>query len=109
MDKINILGIEYKIIYEELEKKDGLYGKCDETVKEITLDTKIKTGENLTGCKDISKFNDKTIRHEIIHAIMYESGLDNFGNQIHKEEVVEWFAMQYPKMQKIFKKLNIEE
>lgn len=52
------------------------------------------------------------MRHEIIHAFIHESGL---GSQSHSpvygwgndEEIIDWFAAQYPKMYPIFEKLNL--
>ena len=37
----------------------------------------------------------KIIRHEIIHAYLYESGLDSYAED---ETIVDWIAAQFPKM-----------
>lgn len=53
-----------------------------------------------------------TIRHEIIHAFMYESGLDQCafgytGPWARNEEMIDWFAIQSPKIYKVFTDLNL--
>lgn len=51
-------------------------------------------------------YQKSIIRHEIIHAFMYESGLDaNFehANQFgHEETIIDWIAIQFPKLYKAF-------
>ena len=46
----------------------------------------------------------QTLRHEIVHAFLGESGLSNNSNSIdawaRNEEVVDWFAIQGPKIYK---------
>ena len=53
----------------------------------------------------------RIIRHEIIHAFMFESGLGfNFEHKPfgQDETMIDWFAMQYPKIKIIFRLLDIE-
>jgi len=53
-----------------------------------------------------------TIRHEIIHAFLFESGLGfNFEhNERGQEELmVDWIAMQYPKIKAAFEKAGAAE
>lgn len=53
----------------------------------------------------------RIIRHEIIHAFMFESGLGfNFEHKPigQDETTIDWFAIQYPKIKTIFKLLDIE-
>lgn len=108
--KVNILGTEYRI--KILDKSnDPLLckcdGYCDKTVKEIVLATK----DNDCEIKDYDVYQRGVLRHEIIHAFLTESGLD--GNWEHKlfghdETMVDWIALQYPKIAKVFKELEIE-
>lgn len=52
-----------------------------------------------------------SLRHEIIHAFLNESGLkDNFehANQMgHEETMVDWIAIQFPKIAAVYQKLEI--
>ena len=57
---------------------------------------------------DFEVYEKTNLRHELIHAFLFESGLD--GNSIwgngdndHPEQVVEWLALQFPKILKVFK------
>ena len=53
----------------------------------------------------------KVIRHEVIHAFMFESGLAE--NWEHKdmgqeEMTVDWIAIQFPKIQKVLEQIYAE-
>ena len=50
----------------------------------------------------------KTLRHELVHAFLYESGLFNNTNSdwAKNEEVVDWIAIQFEKMLKVFIELQ---
>ena len=52
--------------------------------------------------EDVAKYRKQVIRHELIHAFLCESGLHE-NCEWHNEEMVDWLAMQAPKLQKIFK------
>lgn len=51
-----------------------------------------------------------TIRHEVIHAYLAESGLSGSSNCVESwamnEEMVDWFAIQFPKILETFEKLD---
>lgn len=106
--KINILGTEYtlkgrcktdpKMIY-----KDGY---CDKTSKELVILDSLNIKDDINCVENPKIYSNSVIRHEVIHAFFYESGLDEFFNN---ELLVDWIAMQYPKIKKIFKELKIEE
>lgn len=109
--KINILGTEYKVEYRKKEQDKYLNdcdGYCDCTSKLIVVALDIDT--NLD---DLDIYTRKVLRHEIVHAFLGESGIQNnyraeskYG---HDENIVDWFAIQYPKINKVFKQLNIQE
>ena len=115
MLKINILGTEYKIIIKNVEEEPRLkknWGLTDTYTKEIIIadDCDKETEES---CKNLIKFKNKLIRHEIIHAFFYESGMKECSSATQSwaenEEMVDWFAIQSPKIFKIFKELKIED
>ena len=110
MKKVNILGTDYTIVYKDLggPEEDGsiVYGYCDATIKEIAIRDK-----NLGNVEDFIAYQKQTLRHEVIHAFMSESGLQDswqhaqqFG---HDETTVDWFAIQSPKIYKVFNELDI--
>ena len=111
--KVNILGTEYAI-YHRNEKDDAnLDGKCrdaytDNSTHEIIICNKKE------GCElgDYEWYKKAVLRHELIHAFLYESGLDSSSGSIgggwaENEEMVDWFAIQSPKIYKVFKELDI--
>lgn len=44
------------------------------------------------------------LRHELIHAFFCEAGLDDYSSN---EQLVDWIAIQSPKIFKIFQELEI--
>lgn len=103
--KINVLGSEWNIEYRNPEMDPRLMennaGYADPTTQIIVV-------ANRTQQDDISDYERaKRIytRHEIIHAFLFESGLGaNFEHPGygHEETVVDWFAIQFPKIKKAF-------
>ncbi len=102
--KVNILGTEYTVELKSkqedifLEKCDGY---CDKTSKRIVVTTKSDDCE--LDC--FEEYQKKCMRHEIVHAFLFESGLqENFKHQEwgHEETMVDWIAIQSPKMIKAF-------
>lgn len=103
--KVDILGTKYKILYRkpnELEEMtDDLGGMCDGEKKVIIINA------------DIAEIHDVvytvSLRHEIIHAYLFESGLSTnwvHPEMGHDETYVDWIAIQFPKMLKTFKELD---
>ena len=59
---------------------------------------------NVDNLEDLKK---KIIRHEVIHAFLQESGLAENSEFGRNEEMVDWVAMQFPKMHEAFRKLDV--
>lgn len=61
--------------------------------------------------QDYEIYKRSVLRHEIIHAFLYESVLDasssTSGAWAINEEMCDWFAIQSPKIFKVFQELNI--
>ena len=111
--EIDILGTKYHIIKTDKTNEKRLehsWGFVDYNTKQIYIDTDllIETDES---CKNLKYFESKVIRHEILHAFLYESGLRENSFDVRgwaeNEEMVDWFAIQSPKIFKIYKELNI--
>ena len=111
MKIVNILGTSYTI--EERTAQEDVCLKdadayCDRTTKEIVV-MKLDS-ENCT-IHDPEWYRKKLLRHEIVHAFLFESGLgecsnwDNTNTQ-HSEQIVDWIAIQFPKMQKAFEEVG---
>lgn len=100
---MNILGSNYKLIHDYMLSEDGLDGCCNAYSKQI----KIQTVENMLNVKDRyeekQKRYNEVLRHEIIHAFFNESGLDEYSDD---EVFVNWIAVQFPKIFKVFKECH---
>lgn len=110
--KINILGTEYRIEFRK-EDEDTILkdcnGYCDVTVKLIVV---LAQPNKECDYEDFSFIQKKTLRHEIIHAFLTESGLFNNTYNVDagwskNEEMVDWFAIQSPKIFKVYSELGI--
>ena len=106
--KINILGTEYEIIknakredYPQLNELDGF---TDFSIKKIIIAKQEKDGMTV---EDLEWVIKKVTRHEIVHAFMYESGLDCNSDYATNEELIDWIAIQFEKMLKVFESLNV--
>lgn len=103
--KINVLGTDYEIVFSSGKDdeliNDSCDGYCDKSAKKIVVTT---DNEDLS---DFVFYQKKILRHEIIHAFMYESGLDCNWHHAdewgHDETQVDWFAIQAPKLFEAFK------
>ena len=59
--------------------------------------------------KELEHYKKRTIRHEITHAILFESGLDHNTEWARNEEIVDFIAIQFPKLLEIFKSIEVEK
>ena len=104
--EIHILGEKWTI--NECTKDEDNFlcecdGYCDKTTKRIVV-IKDKSDNELG---DWEVYRKKVLRHEIIHAFLFESGLHkNWEHKEygHEETYVDWIAVQFPKIQKAFEK-----
>lgn len=76
-------------------------GYCDKSTHKIVINT--ENGD----LEDFPRYQKQCLRHEIIHAFMFESGLG--ANWEHKpigqeETTVDWIAVQFPKLLEVFEK-----
>ena len=102
---INILGTKYSILFgteaqfPALKNADGY---CDETIKCIVVDTFENCVDDVKAKKNMVEHQKKVIRHEIIHAFFFESGLSSESNDVNQwamnEEMIDWIAYQLPKI-----------
>lgn len=109
-DKINVLGTEYEIKTVPAKELPDKAGDTDFYTKVISL-SDLQDIDFEESTKDIEAFKRHSLRHEIFHAFMFESGLDmQSGDGIPwalNEEMVDWHAIQSPKIYKVFEELNI--
>lgn len=106
---VHILGSLYTIYFDipEEEMPDGADGCMDQSVHAIKI---IQLGIDRNTLQDIETYKKKILRHEIIHAFLYESGLwGNSGGVMawaQSEEITDWMAIQLPKLFQAFKEAD---
>lgn len=105
MNTVNILGSEWKILFrgrnEDLKFASG-DGYCDESTREIVVETYETAKDDAQVCSDLQKIQRNVIRHELVHAFLFESGLGPCSEWAQNEEMVDWIARQFPKLLKAF-------
>lgn len=103
---INILGAEYTLKLcdkSEDSRLNSCDGLCDETVKELVVGNYADDVDDPTCKKNLAVQIRKNKRHEIIHAFLFESGLAENSSWAQNEEMVDFFAIQFPKLADAFK------
>lgn len=100
-----ILGTEYTVhIWPESKEQRfqelNCDGFCDPTTKELFISNYIDSNKKINVSDPLYAIRH-TIRHEMVHAFMYESGLGEdweHGDVGQEETVVDWIARQIDKM-----------
>lgn len=111
-ESVNILGAEWKIEY-KTETEDSMFensnGYCDYTGRRIVVLAEPRKNDSMD---DFNVEQQRIMRHEILHAFLCESGL--VGNTYNvdngwarNEEMVDWFAIQSPKIYKVYSELGL--
>lgn len=106
---VNILGTDYHVIFKNREEDKRLYkvnGYTDPTIKEIVVNDLKADEEDEMAVKNMEAVRRSALRHEIIHAFLYESGLWSDSATVEtwgmNEEITDWIALQTPKMFRAF-------
>lgn len=105
--EVTILGTTYKIIWDDAGKDPKLedaLGYCELWAKEIHIDTQDKSGDKGLVIGYAEALRNKVVRHEIVHAFLQESGL---GSRSLDEELVDWIAIQLPKIAAAVESLGV--
>lgn len=104
---VNILGTEYQILQQnkrENPKLENANGLCEQYAKKIVLSTFDDAKQDVMCVEKLEEFEKKVLRHEIIHAFLGESGLRGNSEWAENEEMVDWIAIQFPKILAVFQK-----
>lgn len=100
---IEILGSQYWIIFTDIMQDNDNYGECDRYSKTIKINKNAFEGEGLTA--NIQGVIDKTVRHELFHAIFHEAGLDCYAED---ETLVDALAILFPKIKQLIEEVQDE-
>lgn len=109
--KINVLGTDIQILFRKAKEDPKLLscvGYFDSSKSLIVIKV---LESDATSLGDLEKYQREVLRHEIIHAFLYESGMDacsgSSENWATNEEMVDWFAIQSPKIFKVFREQKL--
>ena len=112
---IDVLGTKYAIVKSTckadsiLETADGYCDRSSKRIIVIDINDKNCSFE----ISDPEWYYRKVLRHEIIHAFMFESGIAECfqwkTDDIHNEAIVDWVAIQAPKIIKAWRKAGCLE
>lgn len=108
---VHILGSVWKI-YQRAADEDPLLencdGYCDWTTREIVAER-----EQSGTLSDMEAYIRKVLRHEIVHAFLFESGLFESTCPAEawakNEEMVDWIARQGQKIYEAWKEAGVLE
>lgn len=102
---VSILGTDWSIELASPPEDDlteGCAGSTNQYVKTILLNRDVL---------DTLEYIKETVRHELIHAFLMESGLDTSAQEVdcwaRNEEMIDWFAIQSPKIYRLYKTLKV--
>lgn len=105
---VNILGEKYSISTKTKQEEPRLKDNdafCDWTEHAIVLDADIDGDLG-----NLDAYKKKVLRHEIIHAFMLESGLNECSIDVNawaaNEEMIDWFAFQGPRILNAWKEAD---
>lgn len=106
---IHILGSVWSIKEQSASENDLLEncdGYCDWTVREIVVERE----QNGT-LGDMERYIRKVLRHEIVHAFLFESGLYEASCPVDawakNEEMIDWIARQGQKIYDAWKEAGV--
>lgn len=101
---VPVMGVVYliregtSVEFPSLKDCDGY---CDTSTKEIVVSDMTESAGSPDSKGDLAHYQRKVIRHELTHALLFESGL-SCNSWAENEEVVDWIAIQFPKLQALF-------
>ena len=112
-NKVNVLGTEYSIEYKDYDDdpafaKLGIDGYCEQgTHKIVICDLHTFPGWEDETDEFIESNMKHTLRHEVNHCAMHESGLQERCNTYNgpwsrNESMIDWWAIQGPKVYKMW-------
>lgn len=110
--RVSVLGVQYALEYRtkaQAPDLDDCDGYCDTSVKRCVVRKYTAAERRAPGTKkDLDAYMRKCMRHELVHAFLYESGLSVNGMSPESwptnEEMVDWMAIQGPKLYDAWKR-----
>lgn len=110
LKNVNILGTEYAVLEQSENKNPKLKncgGLCEQYSKQIILSDFKDTENEVMRVDNFEEYKKKVARHEVFHAYFGESGLRSESDYAENEELIDWLAIQSPKIFETFQELEI--
>lgn len=109
--KVSILGTEYKLLFVPCENGRLTAAEADAIIDETTKEMIVGIFKpDSCSVANLDEYQRKTIRHEIVHAFLYESGLAENSGRVNSwatnEEMVDWIARQHNKLHRAFEEVG---
>lgn len=116
--KLDILGSEWDFEIRPYDddstfKELGVSGYCQARIRKMIIcDMNTHPDWKSEPFYNTDAYMKETVRHEILHAFLYESGLDAGsidvkGGGARNEEMIDWFAIQAPKIVKVWQQCHL--
>lgn len=108
---IEVLGTTIRVQFRE-GKQDKALEECDGyfDASERLIVVKIPKEDGMS-LGNLENYQKKVLRHEITHAFLYESGMAHCSGTADSwavnEEMVDWFAIQSPKIFHVFQEQGL--
>lgn len=103
--EIDVLGSKWQIIEEDELRAANADGFADNSVREIHLQSVFN--DEKSSVADMEEYKKRVLRHEILHAFIFECGLDTENSWARNEEMIEFFALQFYKIANVFSAADI--
>lgn len=101
--KVDVLGTVYEIRYVPSINERG--GEIDYYTKEIRISNQEDIPREFK-TDNLKEMQKHVLLHELIHAFLYESGMDQNSNVCDawavNEEMIDWMAIQMPKIMEAY-------
>lgn len=117
INDVHVLGTPYKVKImasehdADFENYPELNGYCDPSTKTLAIRSAESLVEHQKGKGYLPVENPHvdildTIRHEIVHAFMNESGIDaNSTKWAHDEQLVDWLVQMMPRIESLMQSI----
>ena len=115
---VNVLGTPYRVLMKKYKEepafeRSGIDGYCDSHQKiTVVCDMATYPGWEHEPTRTVRTVQKGTLRHEIVHAFLNESGLQDSAFRLterawaRNEEMVDWIAIQGPKIYKAWRDIR---
>ena len=107
---VDVLGTPYEVQFRNRKTDNRLeqcWGCCDNTIHQIIVNTLEEEDDgDIMNLSNLEIERKRILRHELIHAFTFESGLGYDSEWAVNETMVDWVARQFPKMLEVFKQAD---